>query len=92
MILRWISWRYEPSDEYSYILYYSRYGEEFDLNDLGYMRDETTMNGMQIFKEIGIKICILKSFITFIKTEFGGSKNNAGSASSYGGMRTLNSL
>ena len=51
------------------------------------------MNGMQIFKEIGIKICNLKVFYQhLLKQNLVGLKTMLESASSYGGMRTLNSL
>jgi hypothetical protein len=34
----WANWSYAPSDEWQYILYLSHYGDEFDMNDLGYMK------------------------------------------------------
>jgi len=75
----WISWRYEPSDEYSYILYYSRYGEEFELNDLGYMRRRDYNEWYANFQRNWNQNLYFKSLLSaFIKTEFGGSKNNAG--------------
>ena len=37
-IAAWASCNYQPSDERWYTLYYSHYGEDFDLTDLGYMK------------------------------------------------------
>ena len=34
----WVNWSYTPSDEWSHALYYSHYGDEFEMNDMGYMR------------------------------------------------------
>jgi hypothetical protein len=34
----WVSWSYAPNDEWYHILYLSHYGDEFDMNDMGYMR------------------------------------------------------
>ena len=34
----WISWTYAPSDQWFQILYLSHYGDNFDFNDMGYMR------------------------------------------------------
>ena len=75
----WISWRFEPSDEYSYIVYYSRYGDEFDLNDLGYMKRRDYNEWYANFQRNWNQDLYFKNLLSaFIKTEFGGSKNNAG--------------
>ena len=34
----WVNWSYAPSDEWSHGLYFSHYGDEFEMNDMGYMR------------------------------------------------------
>ena len=34
----WASWSYAPSDEWYHFVAASRYGDKFDMNDLGYMR------------------------------------------------------
>ena len=34
----WVNWSYSPSDEWSHAVYYSHYGDQFDMNDMGYMR------------------------------------------------------
>ena len=34
----WVNWSYTPSDEWSHAVYYSHYGDEFEMNDMGYMR------------------------------------------------------
>ena len=34
----WVNWSYTPSDEWSHALYFSHYGDEFEMNDMGYMR------------------------------------------------------
>ena len=34
----WISWAYSPSDQWRHTLYLSHYGDNFDINDMGYMR------------------------------------------------------
>ncbi len=37
-IAGWISWSYTPSDEWQQVLYVSHYGDDFDMNDVGYMK------------------------------------------------------
>ena len=34
----WIGWSYSPSDQWLQVLYLSHYGDNFDINDMGYMR------------------------------------------------------
>ena len=34
----WLRWSYTPSDEWQQVLYLSHYGDQFDINDMGYMR------------------------------------------------------
>ena len=34
----WVNWSYAPSDEWSHALYFSHYGDDFEMNDMGYMR------------------------------------------------------
>ena len=34
----WVSWSYAPNDDWYHILYLSHYGDEFDINDMGYMQ------------------------------------------------------
>ena len=34
----WASWSYAPSDEWYHSLYLSHYGDEFDMNDMGFMK------------------------------------------------------
>ena len=34
----WMNWSYTPSDEWSHALYFSHYGDEFEMNDMGYMK------------------------------------------------------
>jgi hypothetical protein len=33
-----MNWSYTPSDEWSHALYFSHYGDEFEMNDMGYMK------------------------------------------------------
>jgi len=43
----WMSWAYSPSDEWSHKLELTHYGDEFDMNDMGFMlrNDLTTVVG-----------------------------------------------
>lgn len=34
----WLRWSFTPSDEWQQVLYLSHYGDQFDINDMGYMR------------------------------------------------------
>jgi hypothetical protein len=34
----WASWSYAPNDEWYHSLYLSHYGDEFDMNDMGFMK------------------------------------------------------
>ena len=34
----WMNWSYAPSDKWSHALYFSHYGDEFEMNDMGFMR------------------------------------------------------
>ena len=34
----WMNWSYAPSDKWSHVLYFSHYGDEFEMNDMGFMR------------------------------------------------------
>jgi hypothetical protein len=34
----WVSLHYAPSDNWFHVLYLSHYGDEFDMNDMGYMK------------------------------------------------------
>ena len=34
----WVNWSYAPNDNWYHILYLSHYGDDFDMNDMGYMQ------------------------------------------------------
>jgi hypothetical protein len=34
----WVNWSYAPNDKWYHILYLSHYGDNFDMNDMGYMQ------------------------------------------------------
>ena len=34
----WVNWSYAPNDSWYHILYLSHYGDDFDMNDMGYMQ------------------------------------------------------
>lgn len=75
----WTKLSYGPSDAWKHNLFLSRYGDEFDLNDLGFMKrnDITEVYGSSRYKRLKYDSdSILLSSST--KLDFGYSENSAG--------------
>ncbi len=75
----WTKLSYGPSDTWRHNLFVSRYGDEFDLNDLGFMKrnDITEVYGSSRYRRLnyGSDSLLLSSST---KLDFGYSENNAG--------------
>lgn len=75
----WIGWTYSPSDQWRQLLYLSHYGDDFDINDMGYMRrndfnefyGSTKYNRLQYRPES-------KYLSSFTELEYGYKENTDG--------------
>ena len=75
----WMSWFYVPSDQWQHNLYLSRYGDQFDMNDMGYMKRNnfTEFYGSSRYDQLGFaeNSSLLSSYK---KLEYGYSETNNG--------------
>ena len=78
-IAAWVSWNYQPSDERWYTLYYSHYGEDFDLTDLGYMKRRDYNEWYAYFQNNWNENLRLENLLSaYWSLEAGESRTNAG--------------
>ena len=87
----WASWAYSPSDEWSHKLELTHYGDEFDMNDMGFMlrNDQNTLVGEERYHtlEYPEDSTILTSYWDF---DYGYEENTEGDRLALWGELTRN--
>jgi hypothetical protein len=75
----WMNWFYVPSDQWQHNLYLSRYGDQFDMNDMGYMKRNnfTEFYGSSRYDQLSFpdNSSLLSSYK---QLEYGHSESNDG--------------